>query len=75
MRGTINDLRPGSIIYRYGQRLHYCDFAQGPDGRLHIFWGWNKYKNRRYYEIIAEWALEEDWKILRSTKPKRKLIY
>ena len=73
MRGTINDLRPCTVVYRFGEKWHYCDFAEGPAGRLHIFWGWNKFKNRRYYEIFEEWQLQEDWEFLRKTKRRRKI--
>ena len=74
MRGTISDLRPGTVVYRFGEKLHYCDFAEGPAGRLHIFWGWNKFKNRRYYEIFEEWQLQEGWELLRKTKRRRRKI-
>lgn len=78
MRGTTDNILPGTIIYRYGDRLHYMgqvDTGPHDNGIVHLFWGWNKWKNRYYYETIEDWMLKGEWKDLRSTKPKRKLIY
>lgn len=76
MRGTINDLRIVDVVYLFGEKLHYCGCVayrdDTVDDTLHIFWGWNKWKKRRYYEVKREWELHLDWQYLRRTK-KRKI--
>lgn len=63
------ELRPGQVVYYCGgTKLHYIGVAESKEDRVHVFWGWNRYKHRRYYETIPEGMMHVCFKYM-NKKP------
>ena len=75
MEGDFKEIKPGEVFYCFNEKLHFVGSVKGTDEEVYVFWGWNRYKSRRYYEAYPEWEMEIKWEYFRKTKEKRKLIY
>lgn len=75
MKGKFREPKQGEIFYRYGtEKVHFVGVAQG-DIKVYVFWGWNRYKQRRYYYAFPQWEMEMEWEYLWKTRTRTKLIY
>ena len=63
-------LRPGEVVYLVGDKLHYIGIAESAEDKVHVFWGWNSYKRRRYYKTIPDYCLEFYWKYMDKKLPR-----
>lgn len=63
-------LRPGEVVYLAGDKLHYIGIAESAEDKVHVFWGWNRYKQRRYYETIPDICMGVCFKYMSKTLPK-----
>ena len=75
MKGPLREIKPGETFYLHGQRIHYVGVVTTGDELVHVYWGWNKWKRRRFYEALPQWSFEIAWEYMVKTKEKRKLIY
>lgn len=63
-------LRPGEVVYLAGDKLHYIGIAESAEDKVHVFWGWNKFKHRRYYETVSDKVLEFEFEYMSKTRTK-----
>lgn len=64
-------LLPGEVVYYFGrEKLHYIGAAESAEDKVHVFWGWNKSKHRRYYEIVPDKVLELEFEYMSKTRTK-----
>ena len=70
MNGPVRNIRPGETFYLHGRKLHYIGVAESTEDKVHVFWGWNRYKARRYYETLPADLFWIEWKYMTKTKDK-----
>lgn len=70
MKGEFRPIKSGETFYLFKERLHYIGIAESKDDKVHVFWGWNKFKKWRYYKVIPDDDLAEYWQYFRKNKKK-----
>lgn len=76
MRGPLRPIKPGETFYLCNrEKIHYVGVVETGDEPVHVYWFWNKWKNRRVYIAKPQWMFEIDWEYMFKTKEPRKLIY
>ena len=76
MKGPLREIKPGETFYLCGrEKMHYVGVITTGDEPVHVFWIWNKWKQRRIYRAQPQWSFEIEWEYMVKTKEKRKLIY
>lgn len=67
MKGKLREIKPGEVFYRFGEKVHFIGVASH-DVDVFVFWGWNKWKKRRYYLVIPSAIMEIEWQYLEKKK-------
>lgn len=70
MKGKFRPIKSGESFYLFKEYLHYIGIAESKDEKVHVFWGWNKFKKWRYYKVIRDDDLAEYWQYFRKNKKK-----
>lgn len=68
MKGPLRKIAVGETFYLFGDKIHYCGVVTTADELIHVYWIWNKYKQRRAYKAVPHWMFEMDWEYMRKKK-------
>ena len=68
MKAPLRPIKVGETFYEFGEKLHYVGVCETGDEPIHIFWVYNKYKQRRAYRAVPHWALELEWEYMKKRK-------
>ena len=61
MKGEYKQPRPGEVFYYLDSKLHYIGCAESEEDKVHVLWGWNEWKKRRYYEVYKDEVFKIFW--------------
>ena len=71
MKGPLREIKPGETFYLYGKKIHYVGVVTTGDEPVHVYWQYNKYKQRRAYTSEPEWSFEITWEFMQKSKRKK----